>query len=135
MANDSILELRLKNRKVPMDSFAATWAISLMSHSVPLEYSEMLWEHLFKSGWDGFKIIIDTILHVLKPELSQYCKFIKSSTKTTIICSNLSEMTIVLGRLNKPPRSREYALEFEIDENSCECFRLWEAIKIRLLEE
>ncbi|CAI2358960.1 unnamed protein product [Moneuplotes crassus] len=145
MANDTILELKLKKSKTPMgkntfknnhlDSFAATWALSLMSHAVPLEYSEMLWEKLFDSGWEGFKIIIDAILQVLKPQLSKYCKFKRSGKKTILVCSNLAGMTKVLGKLNKPPKSKEYAIEYEVSEHSSECFQLWEAIKCKLLDD
>mmetsp|Transcript_29239 Transcript_29239/g.25850 ORF Transcript_29239/g.25850 Transcript_29239/m.25850 type:complete len:87 (-) Transcript_29239:222-482(-) len=67
--NDSIISIKLKKTNQNIDSFAACWALSMMSHAIPLEYSETLWETLFEEGWQGFKKIIEAIVMVLKPEL------------------------------------------------------------------
>jgi hypothetical protein len=51
--------------KITSETFITAWAMSLMAHAVPLEYSEVLWNVIFEQGWDGFIQIIQVCLRKL----------------------------------------------------------------------
>src|SRR5690606_22532096 len=53
------LKKKLEALDVTPEHFVPSWALTLFSHLVPLEYSERLWGIIFSESWEGFfKIIV-----------------------------------------------------------------------------
>lgn len=59
--------------KITPDIFITSWAMSLMAHAVPLEYSEVLWNVIFDQGWDGFIQVIQVCLSKKFTKLTNRC--------------------------------------------------------------
>lgn len=47
----------------------SSWAVSLYSHAVPLEFSEQLWSIILTNGWNGFFQILFGVLKVLEDKI------------------------------------------------------------------
>jgi len=116
MAQNVELKFFIESIHVTPDIFVTSWALSLFSHIVPLEYSGLLWSLILKRKWTGFVQIIAAIIKVFHDDI--------------ISCKDLAEFTKIFSKLSKPTQHHEYAVDVHINSHSLECFQLWEKIFI-----
>lgn len=107
-------KIESKMNVTELSGFVSSWIMTLLSHLVPLEYSEKLFDSILLEGWEGFESTVISIFSVLQEPLSYW--------------KNFGDFAKILKGLSKPPNHHAYALESQITESSPQWFQYWDKI-------